>query len=70
MFEVKSSSRPGVVAAAADQLRHQDDEGSVKVLIVPFMTPAGAQVPRSAPLTGLISPKMLICEPKTGYMYT
>lgn len=43
VFEVKSSSRPGVVAAAADQLAAVAPLDAIRVLVVPFMTPAGAK---------------------------
>jgi DNA-binding Lrp family transcriptional regulator len=50
VFEAKSSSRPGVVALAADRLQtlteHPGPPGSppvLAVLVVPFMTPAGAK---------------------------
>jgi len=39
VFEVKSSSSPGLISAAAEQLADFDDR--LKVLVVPFMTPAG-----------------------------
>lgn len=43
VFEVKSSSRPGVVAMAADQLAATAPLDAIHVLVVPFMTPAGAK---------------------------
>lgn len=43
LFEVKSSSRPGVVAKAADQLAAVTRDDAIPVLVVPFMTPAGAK---------------------------
>jgi hypothetical protein len=43
VFEVKSSSRPGVVASAAAQLATWAEHGELRVLVVPFMTPAGAK---------------------------
>lgn len=42
-FEVKNSSSPGVVSAAAVQLQSKAPKGSIAVLVVPFMTPAGAR---------------------------
>jgi len=43
MIEVKSSSRPGQVARAAEQLLPYADEGVIPVLVVPFMSRAGAE---------------------------
>jgi hypothetical protein len=43
LIEVKSSSRPGQVARAAEQLLAYADEGVVPVLVVPFMSRAGAE---------------------------
>lgn len=43
VFEVKSSSRPGQVARAAEQLLAYADEGVIPVLVVPFMSRAGAE---------------------------
>lgn len=43
LFEVKSSSGPGVVAQAARDLRRYEDEDALAVLVVPYMTPAGAE---------------------------
>lgn len=43
MMEVKNSSRPGQVAHAAEQLLACADEGVVPVLVVPFMSRAGAE---------------------------
>jgi hypothetical protein len=43
LFEVKSSSRPGLVASAAGQLAARAYPDAVGVLVVPFMTPAGAK---------------------------
>lgn len=42
VFEAKSSSRPGVVASAADRLAASGDHDALAVLVVPFMTAAGA----------------------------
>jgi hypothetical protein len=42
IFEVKRSSGPGLVAAAADQLRRIADQDAIAVLVVPHMTAAGA----------------------------
>ncbi len=46
MFEVKTSSSPGIVATAADRLNQTKmvTRGSTPVLVVPFMTVAGANV--------------------------
>ena len=43
MMEVKNSSRPGQVARAAEQLLAYADEGVIPVLVVPFMSRAGAE---------------------------
>lgn len=43
MIEFKSSSRPGQVARAAEQLLAHSDEGVIPVLVVPFMSRAGAE---------------------------
>lgn len=43
MMEVKSSSRPGQVARAAEQLLAYADEGVIPVLVVPYMSRAGAE---------------------------
>ncbi len=42
LFAFKSSSSPGIVAAAAAQLERQGHQG-LQVLVVPFMTPGGAR---------------------------
>lgn len=41
--QLKSSSSPGVVAAVAPQLTAIDDPAARAVLVVPYMTPAGAR---------------------------
>ncbi len=43
IFQVKSSARPGVVASAAEQLATVAHPDALAVLVVPFMTPAGAK---------------------------
>ncbi|HEY8787577.1 MAG TPA: type IV toxin-antitoxin system AbiEi family antitoxin [Actinopolymorphaceae bacterium] len=43
VFEVKESSRPGIVAAVAEHLPGAGETDAVTVLVVPFMTPAGAR---------------------------
>lgn len=45
IFEVKSSSRPGVVAAAKEQLGSLAAElgADMSILVVPYMTPAGSK---------------------------
>lgn len=46
LAEVKSSSSPGMVVAAADQLARRADRSpsrGVSLLVVPYMTPAGAK---------------------------
>jgi hypothetical protein len=42
VFEVKASSGPGVVANAARHLRRVADKEAIAVLVVPHMTPSGA----------------------------
>lgn len=42
-IEVKNSSRPGQVDRAAAQLRHLGDEGLIPILVVPYMSHAGAE---------------------------
>ncbi len=43
IFQVKSSSRPGLVASAAEQIAGTGEVDAITVLVVPFMTPAGAK---------------------------
>ncbi len=43
LISVKASSSPGMVASAADQLASATDLEGLAVLVVPFMTPAGAK---------------------------
>jgi DNA-binding Lrp family transcriptional regulator len=43
VFEIKASSRPGIVDLAARQLHDLDAGGTIAVLVVPYMTPAGAR---------------------------
>lgn len=43
VFEIKSSSSPGLVAAAGDQLERAEIVDALKILVVPYMTPAGAK---------------------------
>lgn len=43
IFQVKASSRPGLVATAAERIASFTDLDGIAVLIVPFMTPAGAK---------------------------
>ena len=42
-FEVKASGRPGIVDGASRQLRSIGIRDAIPVLIVPYMTPAGAR---------------------------
>src|SRR4051794_34359867 len=42
-FEIKSSSTPSLVARAAENLAHVAAHDAIPVLVVPFMTPAGAR---------------------------
>jgi Transcriptional regulator, AbiEi antitoxin, Type IV TA system len=42
-FQVKGSSRPGLVAVAAEQFAALGHLGGIAVLVVPFMTAAGAK---------------------------
>jgi hypothetical protein len=44
MFEIKGSSLPGVVAKAAQRLRPLTNDEGIGVLVVPYMTDAGAKV--------------------------
>jgi hypothetical protein len=55
VIEVKSSSRPGQVARAAEQLLAyaQTDEDAIPILVVPFMSAAGAEVADRARLNWL-----------------
>jgi hypothetical protein len=43
LFEVKNSSRPAQVARAAEQLSAYRGDGVIRVLVVPFMSEAGAE---------------------------
>jgi hypothetical protein len=43
VFEIKASSRPGIVDLAARRLHDLDAGGAIAVLVVPYMTPAGAR---------------------------
>jgi hypothetical protein len=42
-FEIKSSSRPGQVDRAASQFLGYEDEGFIPILVVPYMSKAGAE---------------------------
>lgn len=42
VFEVKGSSRPGIVASAREQLQRSATTDDIAVLVVPFMSSAGA----------------------------
>jgi hypothetical protein len=42
-IEIKSSSRPGQVDRAAAQLHRLEDEGFIPILVVPYMSKAGAE---------------------------
>jgi hypothetical protein len=42
-IEIKSSSRPGQVDRAAAQLHRLEDEGFIPLLVVPYMSKAGAE---------------------------
>jgi hypothetical protein len=53
VVEVKSSSRPGIVSHAIAQLQGTIDEGAIPLLVVPYMTMAGAQVAEKANLNWL-----------------
>jgi hypothetical protein len=44
VIEVKSSSRPGQIERAAEQLRAYADEDVIPVLVVPFMSRTGAEI--------------------------
>ena len=43
LIEVKASSSPGTVATAAEQLARLRPDGGLLLLVVPYMTPAGAK---------------------------
>lgn len=43
VFEVKTSSAPGLVASGAEQLAAYAPPGAIAVLVVPYMTPAGGR---------------------------
>src|SRR4051812_15194532 len=43
LLQAKTSSSPGTVDAAADQLDALADEDGIPALVVPYMTPAGAR---------------------------
>jgi hypothetical protein len=49
-FEIKSSSRPGQIERAADQLAAFRHEDAIPVLVVPFMSKAGAETAHRAGL--------------------
>lgn len=53
LIEVKSSSRPGQVARAADQLRGYSGRDIIPILVVPFMSRAGADTADSMRLNWL-----------------
>lgn len=48
--EIKTSSRPGQVDQAARQLKAFDDGGAIPVLVVPYMSKAGAETAERAAL--------------------
>lgn len=48
VVEVKSSSRPGRVLDAAQQLRHYAGEEAIPLLVVPYMSEAGARAAEDA----------------------
>ena len=50
IFEVKSSSRPGQVHRAAEDLHAFDDDETIAVLVVPYMSSAGAETAERARL--------------------
>lgn len=43
LIEVKSAASPGVIASAAEQMAAYNAPDGIAVLVVPFMTPAGAR---------------------------
>jgi hypothetical protein len=44
LIEVKSSSRPGQISQAVEQLQKYDSGHAIPILVVPYMSPAGAEV--------------------------
>lgn len=53
LFQVKTSSQPGIVASVADRLVPLSDDGTVAALVVPYMTPAGAKTAQDRGLNWL-----------------
>jgi DNA-binding Lrp family transcriptional regulator len=53
LIEVKSASSPGVVASAAEQMARLSTHDGIAVLVVPFMTPAGAKAAEERELNWL-----------------
>lgn len=53
LFQLKTSSRPGLVATAAEQIDALGDVDAIAVLVVPFMTSAGAKSARDRSLNWL-----------------
>src|SRR4029077_12245388 len=50
VFQVKASSQPGRVADAARRMRDLRRDDTIPVLVVPYMTPAGARAAEEAGL--------------------
>jgi hypothetical protein len=53
VFQVKTSSRPGQLKHAAEQLRRCTDPDVISVLVVPYMSRAGAETAHGAELNWL-----------------
>jgi hypothetical protein len=51
VFQVKASSQPGRVADAARRMRDLRRDNTIPVLVVPYMTPAGARAAEEAGLS-------------------
>jgi DNA-binding Lrp family transcriptional regulator len=53
LIEVKAAASPGVVALAAEQMARLSTRDGIAVLVVPFMTPAGAKAAEERELNWL-----------------
>lgn len=53
LIEVKAAASPGVVALAAEQMARVSTRDGIAVLVVPFMTPAGAKAAEERELNWL-----------------
>lgn len=43
IVEIRASSRPGIVASVAERFEQYPDDGTINLLVVPHMTPAGRE---------------------------